>query len=504
MGKDRQFYPFHGGLELKNFKQLSNNQQSFITPLPERMILPMQQNIGVPAVPFVKQGDRVLKGQKIATANGHVSVPVHASTSGKVIEISEHITPLNHSPQLCIIIEPDGEDHWFDVEAVDDYMSIEPKKLQHLIREAGIVGMGGAGFPACVKLEEGTVSTVDTLIINGVECEPYISCDDRIIREKAHYIVAGTRMLRHAVQAKYCVIAVEDDMPEAFDALHKLVDDDIDLVKIPTHYPAGGEKQLVKVLTGKEIPSGSLPIDIGMIIHNVGTAAAAYRAVTRGEPLISRYVTVSGNVQKPRNLQVLLGTPVEHCLQQVDYHPSTDDLIVMGGPMMGKKLQNISMPIIKTTNSILVTSQAAQMHDELPCIKCGKCVDVCPAQLLPQELFKYSRAEDWEKTREFHLFDCIECGCCAYVCPSHIPLVQYYREAKHGIAQHEKQSKQYKHTNVRFEARKQRLTQLDKSVNKNINTENIQDIAPDTSADKQQYIKKATQRTQAKKTKLRE
>lgn len=503
MEKNRLLYSFHGGLELKNFKQLSNNQESFITPLPERIILPMQQNIGAPAVPSVKKGDRVLKGQKIATANGHVSVPVHASTSGKVIEIAEQITPPNNTPQLCVIIEPDQEDRWFDVEAVDDYMSIDPKNLQHLIREAGIVGMGGAGFPACVKLEEGTNSTVNTLIINGVECEPYISCDDRIIREKAHYIVAGTRMLRHAVQAKYCVIAIEDDMPEAFDALKKLVDNDIELVKVPTHYPAGGEKQLTKILTGKEIPSGALPIDIGVIIHNVGTAAAAYRAVTRGEPLISRYVTVSGNVKNPRNLQVLLGTPVEHCLQQVGYQPSAEDIIVMGGPMMGKNLQNIAMPVIKTTNSILVT-KAQPMQNALPCIKCGKCVDVCPAQLLPQELFLSSQAKNWEKTQEFHLFDCIECGCCAYVCPSQIPLVQYYREAKIEVSQYEKQSKQYQYVNTRFEARQKRLLPLDKPVSKMTNTENMEDAVRNKSIDKKQYIEDAQQRIHAKKNKLRE
>ena len=505
MGKYRQLYRFQGGLELETFKQLSNTQESFITSLPNRIILPMKQNIGKPAIPSVKQGDRVLKGQKIALANGHVSVPVHASTSGKVIEIAEYITSPNNTPQLCIVIEPDGDDRWFAIEAVDDYMSIDPKSLQHLIREAGIVGMGGAGFPACVKLQEGTESTVNTLIINGVECEPYISCDDRIIREKAHYIVAGTRMLRHAVQAKYCVIAVEDDMPEAFNALKKFVDDDIELVKIHAHYPAGGEKQLVKALTGKEIPSGSVPIDIGIIIHNVGTAAAAYRAVTRGEPLISRYVTVSGNVQKPRNLQVLLGTPVEHCLQQISYQISDDDLIVMGGPMMGKILQDVAMPIIKTTNSILVTSHARQIREESPCIRCAKCIDVCPAQLLPQELFLYSKAKDWQKTQEFHLFDCIECGCCAYVCPSHIPLVQYYREAKHEIRQHQKQAKQYKHTNARFEARNKRLMQTNDQMVKSMNTENIPDTTLDECGDdKKQYIKAAKKRIQAKKMKLHE
>jgi len=379
-------------------------------------------------------------------------------------------------------------------------LSIDPEKLQHLICEAGMVGMGGAGFPAHVKLNEGTATAVDTLIINGVECEPYISCDDRIIREKADYIVSGTRMLQHAIQAEHCVIAVEEDMPEAFDALNALIDDDIELVRVPARYPAGGEKQLIKVLTGKEVPSGGLPIHIGIVMHNVGTAAAAFRAVTRGEPLLSRYVTVSGNVEDPRNLQVLLGTPVEHCLEQVGYQRRDDEAVIMGGPMMGKYIHDISMPVVKTTNSILVTSEFNH-GGEKPCIGCGDCIDVCPAKLLPQELFTYARAKDLDQVRALHLFDCIECGCCAYVCPSNIPLVKYYRQAKNDIVVYEKKQAGYEHTRLRFEARSERLNHVDDRLDK------IKSLSPDQNPveeDKQSYIRAAVERIKQKRKKKKD
>ena len=364
--------------------------------------------------------------------------------------------------------------------------------------------MGGAGFPAHVKLNEGTATAIDTLIINGVECEPYISCDDRIIREKADYIVSGTRMLQHAIQAEHCVIAVEEDMPEAFDALNALIDDDIELLTVPARYPAGGEKQLIKVLTGKEVPAGGLPINIGIVMHNVGTAAAAFRAVTRGEPLLSRYVTVSGNVEDPRNLQVLLGTPVEHCLEQVGYHRRDDEAVIMGGPMMGKYIHDISMPVVKTTNSILVTSGFNRSREK-PCIGCGDCVDVCPAKLLPQELFAYARAKDYEEVRALHLFDCIECGCCAYVCPSNIPLVKYYREAKTDIAVYEKKQAGYEHARHRFEARSERLDRIENRVDDRF--DKIKTLSTDqdpAEEDKQSYIRAAVERMKQKKNKKKD
>ena len=495
----RELHSFTGGLDLKTHKELTNDKQSLITPLPDIIILPLKQHIGEPSKPLVKKGDKVLKGQKIADADGYVSVPAHATTSGKILDIDICPSTQDQAIQVpCIIIEPDGDDAWFDIQPVEDYMSIDPKQLQLLLCEAGMVGMGGAGFPAHVKLSEATDTVVDTLIINGAECEPYISCDDRIIREKANYIVSGTRMLQHAIQAKHCVIAVEEDMPEAFTALNALIDDDIELVKVPARYPAGGEKQLIKVLTGKEVPSGGLPIHIGIVMHNVGTAAAAFRAVTRGEPLISRYVTASGDIEEPRNLQVLLGTPVKHCLEQVGYQQHDKEIVVMGGPMMGKHIHNTSTPVIKTTNSILVISEFIH-RKESPCIGCGQCVEVCPAKLLPQELFKYSRAKNIQTTRELHLFDCIECGCCAYVCPSNIPLVQYYRQAKIDVAIHEKKHAEYNQARSRFEARGKRLAGIDDRFDKRATNSSEQDL--DGSTDKQSYIQAAVERMRRKRNK---
>ena len=495
----RELHSFFGGLDIPPHKELSNNKTSFITPLPDRIILPLQQHIGVPAEPLMKTGDRVLKGQMIAKSGGYVSVPVHASTSGKIIDIGNYTVPDSLGLKApCIVIEPDGNDAWYDVKPVTEYTSLDPLKLQEVIRDAGIVGLGGAGFPAHVKLREGTETAVDTLIINGVECEPFISCDDRLIREKPGYIVAGTRMIRHAVQARHCVIALEDDMPEAYQALKQLIDDDIELVTLPAKYPQGGERQLIKALTGKEVPSGGLPIHIGIVIQNVGTAAAAYRAVTRGEPLISRYVTVTGEVSNPRNLQVLLGTPVKHCAVQCGYEEKAGQAIILGGPMMGTLVNNMLMPVIKTTNCVLVSSNYNR-DIQMPCIRCGACVEVCPAQLLPQQLYWHARSRNYDRLHEYHLFDCIECGCCSYVCPSNIPLVQYYRKTKREIAQEERARQGADSARQRFIARNERL----ENEKRESSAKNPEDAPPESmDADKQEFIKAAVERTRARREEL--
>ena len=495
----RMLHAFHGGLRLETFKELSNKEVSEVHPLPERLILPLQQHIGIPAVPIVKIGEAVLKGQIIARADGYVSVPLHASTSGRILDIGNY--PVPHPSQLrepCIVIEADGDDRWFDIQPTDDYLALDPRELQKVIRECGIIGLGGAGFPAHVKLNEGVENAVDTLLINGAECEPYITCDDRLIQEKAHYIVAGTRMILHAVQAQQCVIAVEEDMTAAHDALSKWVGDDIELVKIPTRYPAGGEKQLIQVITGKEVPSGGFPIDIGIVIHNVATAAAVYRAVTRGEPLVSRYVTITGRVERPRNLQVLLGTPVKDCVEKCGRMNFDDCRVILGGPMMGMHVKNPDIPIIKTTNCVLIRDREP-VAPELPCIRCGDCVEVCPIRLLPQQLYWHARADDLNAAHRLHLFDCIECGLCAYVCPSHIPLVQYYRYAKSRIAAEERRQRGADHSRARFEKREERL-QRDTAVPQ----EGQGNAAHGTTgpgsnhADKQAYIRAAVQRSRAK------
>jgi len=493
----RMLHSFPGGLKLATLKTISSQEKAIQQPLPDRLVLPLQQHIGLAAEPVVKTGDRVLKGQVIARASGYVSVPVHASTSGRIADIGNYPVPhLSRITAPCIVIESDGRDEWFAIRPVREYDSVDPKDLQAAIRECGIIGLGGAGFPAHVKLNEGVENAVDTLIINGVECEPYITCDDRLIQEKADYVVSGTRMIRHAVQAKHCVIAVEDDMPAAYQALEKLIDDDIELIRVPARYPAGGEKQLIQVITGMEVPSGGLPIHIGIVMHNVATAAAVYRAVSRGEPIVSRYVTITGEVEKPRNLQVLLGTPVQDCVEKCGHVDFDDCRIILGGPMMGMHVENPDIPIIKTTNCILITGKKP-VPVAMPCIRCGKCTEVCPVRLLPQQLYRYAGADDFGALHSHKLFDCIECGLCAYVCPSHIPLVQYYRKAKARIAEEERRQTGADLARARFLGRNQRIVTADRNTSRVVETGNMQEQGQDMD-EKKDYIRAAVNRTRKK------
>lgn len=498
----REFHSLSGGLHLHTHKEESKNVESIQTPLPDLIILPLKQHIGTTTSPTVNVGDHVLKGQVISGSESHVSVPIHASTSGTITDIGDYHIPHPFGiRERCIVIEPDGKDEMYPIEAIQDYESLSPDAMREIIRNCGIAGLGGAGFPAHVKLQEGLDNAVETLIINGVECEPFITCDDRLIREKAIYVVSGTRMIRHAVGAKHCIIAVEDDMPEAYEALAEQLTavDDIELVKVPTCYPAGGEKQLIQVLTGKQVPSGGYSIHIGIIMHNVATAAAVYRAVTRGEPMISRYVTVTGEVKTPRNLQVLLGTPVSDCLKLCGYEESDDTRIIVGGPMMGTQVQDCNIPITKTTNCIIVRKKTEQ-EKELPCIRCGRCAEVCPVDLLPQQLLLYAKADSFDEARAHHLFDCIECGCCSYVCTSHIPLVQYYRYAKFEIALEEQKQAASALSELRYDRKNQREKIKQETKQQRRKEREAQSSSQGSDVDdKKAFVMAAVKRTQKKK-----
>jgi len=455
-----------GGLHLDAHKRESLRQPLQEAPLPELLTVPLSQHIGAPAEALVKPGDRVGKGQPIARASGYVSAPVHAPTSGTVTDVGDF--PVPHPSGLsapCVRIRADGEDRWFEEPAgIDNPFSLDPAVIRHRVRAAGIVGLGGAGFPTSVKLNPGPERRVELLVINAAECEPYISCDEALMCARPLEVIQGIRIVAHALQAEQVVIGIEDNMPDAMRCLQKALDacgdGSIRMVPVPTLYPAGGEKQLIYALTGEEVPSQGLPIDIGVVCHNVGTVAAVYRAVVAGEPLISRVVTVSGGgVGDPRNLEVRIGTPIETLIEVCGGYTPEVDRLLMGGPMMGFSLLSDGLPVIKTTNCLLATSveETPPPQPALPCIRCGKCTEVCPARLLPQQLYWYARARDFDKVQDYSLFDCIECGCCAHVCPSHIPLVQYYRYAKTEIWDMERQRRKSDLARRRHEFRLERL-----------------------------------------------
>lgn len=451
---------FPGGIHPAQHKGESTQTQIATVSLPPRLVIPLSQHIGTPSVPVVKVGDRVLKGQMIARAEGYVSVAQHAPSSGYIAGIGDYAVPHPSGLQApCVVIDTDGEDKWIDHGPEADYHNMDPSHLRNLVREAGIVGLGGAGFPTFIKLNPGPHRRIETLIINGIECEPYITCDDILMRERAAAIVAGVRIIRHALQAASVVIAVEDNKPEAAASMRTAcLRDGFEVIGCPTVYPQGGEKQLIQVITGQEVPSHGLPLHIGIVVQNVATALAVHDAIELGRPLISRIVTVAGSgVRKPRNYDVLIGTPMNTLLRESEAQPALDRLI-MGGPMMGFALHTDAAPIIKTTNCLLALAEAPQQRGPvLPCIRCGACTEACPVSLLPQQLYWFSAARDYDKVQEHNLFDCIECGCCAYVCPSNIPLVHYYRHAKGEIWKKEQEKERSDMARKRHEFRLERI-----------------------------------------------
>lgn len=457
----RKIWDIPGGIHPPENKQQSLRSAIAAVPLPERLILPLNQHAGAPAKPVISVGDRVLKGQLLAEPAGFISAAIHAPTSGTISAIEDH--PIPHASGMsatCIMLVPDGRDDWCAHHGVEDYTTASPTALLGLIRDAGITGLGGAGFPSAVKL--GPKQPIDTLIINGTECEPYITADDILMQERAEQIIAGVKIIAHILgNPANLLIGVEDNKPKAFDALEAAArNSGIEVIEFPTKYPSGGEKQLIQILTGKEVPSGRLPADLGIVCQNVGTTVAVYRAIRFGEPLISRVTTVTGEACGSNgNFEVLLGTPISHLLQLNGFDRKQCGRLVMGGPMMGFTLTDTSVPVIKATNCILAGSRR-----EFPpappaqaCIRCGLCAEACPASLLPQQLFWYAQSQNLERLEAHNLFDCIECGACAYVCPSNIPLVQYYRAGKGEIRKVEAEKRKADHARLRFEFHKERL-----------------------------------------------
>ena len=464
--KKGNFSHFHGGIHPPEQKFLTSTKPIASAQIPEQLIIPLRQHIGQAGKLIISVGDKVLKGQALTTIDTPMSLPVHAPTSGTITDIK--LMPIPHPSGLseaCVILTPDGDDTWQPRKICPDYKLLSKENILDKIANAGIAGMGGAGFPTKVKVS--TLSKIEYLIINAAECEPYITADDLLIQEHSPTILDGIKIIDHLLSPTNILIGIEDNKPKAIDALMKATADidHLQVCVIPTKYPSGGEKQLIQILTGQEVPSGVLPSSLGIIMQNIGTCFAIADAVINDTPLIKRVVTISGQaLEKPQNIWALIGTPVGFLTKHCGYQNNEKQHLIMGGPMMGFSLPTDQIPVIKSTNCILAPSEieiaspfSSTSSKEVECIRCGQCADVCPAQLLPQELQWSAKAKDQAQLAKLNLFDCIECGACAYVCPSQIPLVHYYRVAKAEIRQQKLLDIKAEKAKVRFEARKLRL-----------------------------------------------
>lgn len=450
-------FKFHGGVHPPQHKTQSTNSPIRTPALPPRLTVPLHQSVGNSAKALVSAGERVLKGQRIGEAAGSLSAAVHAPTSGIVLEVSEQIVAHPSGlPDLCVVIEVDGKDEWAPRELLDLNTATANEKRQYL-RDMGIVGLGGAVFPSHLKLSGSRDVALETLVINGAECEPYITCDDMLMRERAAEIVAGIELMHELMQPKEVQVGIEDNKPQAIEAMRVAAAKSaapIKVVAVPTIYPGGGAKQLIRVLTGNEVPTGVRSTDLGVQCFNVATAYTIYRALKLGEPVLSRIVTITGNVTKPGNVEALLGTPASYLLEDCGVISDTDR-VIMGGPMMGINLPSRDAGITKAANCLIAgnPSMFPPKGPALPCIRCGKCAEACPADLQPQDLFWFAKSKQFGKAQEWSLFDCIECGCCSYVCPSEIPLVDYYRFAKSEIWAAEREKKAANNARERHEFR---------------------------------------------------
>ena len=454
-------WQFPGGVHPPQQKSLSNGANIARLPLPDKLVVALKQHIGANGKLLVEKGQRVLKGQALTKPVANWSVPVHAPSSGVITEIapkpSAHPSAL---PELSVVIEPDGKDEWCTLNPISEPKTLSHTELVDIIHQAGISGMGGAGFPTYIKAD--TKQKIDFFIVNAVECEPYITADDTLMREHAAEIIQGIELMQQLLDPTICIVGIEDNKPEAIAAMTKAAEHNNKIIvqTVPTVYPSGGEKQLIKLLTNREVPSMGIPADIGVLMHNTGTLYAVQQAVYEGKPLIERVVTVTGNtIHKPGNVWALLGTEIKHLLDCQGFSPVPQQRVVMGGPMMGFTLPTVRIGVIKTTNCILAPDhkELAEPGPEKACIRCSACADACPASLLPQQLQWFAKSKEYDKLQEHNLFDCIECGACAYVCPSEIPLVQYYRVAKVEIKEQQAEKIKADRAKERFDARKERL-----------------------------------------------
>ena len=430
-----KLYPILGGIHPEYRKDLTSEKAIVAMPLPAALYIPLRQHIGAPAEAMVKAGDRVKKGQLIARSQGEISAPQHAATSGIIQSVAEIPAPHPSGlPQLTIIIEPDGKDEWADLpEPIADPFSVDAHTIHDRVAQAGIVGMGGAAFPSAVKLNLGTQKKLDTLLLNGAECEPYLTCDDRVMREHADEVIDGARIMAHALGVKRIIVGIEQNKPQAIEIMTRAAAPfGIEIAAVPVQYPMGSERHLVQALTGLETPARKLTADLGIVVHNVATARAVHHAVRFGRPLLTRVVTVSGKaVREPNNVEVAIGTQISDLIEFCGGFSARPESVVNGGPMMGQPIPHLGAPVVKGTSGILaLTAEEINNRPTEPCIRCGSCITVCPCGLSPVDMSAVIRKDSLEVAAKLGVMDCFSCGSCSYVCPSHIPLVHYFNYAK--------------------------------------------------------------------------
>jgi electron transport complex protein RnfC len=464
-----KLFKIRGGVHPDDCKQLSANQSIEKLPLPPLLHIPLQQHIGAPAESLVRRGEEVKKGQRLARNQGAISAPVHAPTSGRIMGVGGY--PAHHPSGLSvrtITLKPDGKDEWVDdLEPCEAPYSLAAEEIAERVARAGIVGMGGATFPSAVKLNLRQRYTLHTLVINGAECEPYLTCDDRLMREQPQQVLEGVKLMARALDVDHVLFAIENNKPAAQAAIREASADceSVTVVGLPTRYPMGSEKHLVQTLIGKETPARGLTADIGVVVHNVATARAVYDAIVLGRPLLSRVMTVTGGaIKQPKNIEVLMGTPLTHLVDYCGGFTGTPERLISGGPMMGQPLPSTRVPAVKGSNGLLALSaKEAQTASEMPCIRCASCVNACPCGLVPLEMANHIRAGSLDYSVKLGLLDCIACGSCAYVCPSQIPLVQYFNYAKGELASRQRAQHKQVETKRLAEARSERMERIKKA-----------------------------------------
>jgi len=420
---------FRGGVHPPEEKEATAKKKIVSFPLPEKLWVPLVQHAGAPAKPIVKPGDVVKRWQKIGEPDGFISASVHSPVGGKVLAIENFPHPLGKQVLTVVIESTDKDTEALALEPIKDY---DPLKIRERVKESGIVGLGGAGFPTAVKLSPPETKKIECVILNGAECEPYLTADHALMREYPKEICEGLRIIMLTLGAKKGYIAIEKNKPDAIEIMRKESGNEFEVVALKVKYPQGAEKQLIKSITGKEVPVGGLPFDVGVYVQNVGTAKAIYDAVVLGKPLVDRVVTVTGKpLQNPQNILTPIGVPFKSLLDSCD--PFWEDVgkVIMGGPMMGIAQYTLDVPVIKGTSGILALSKKeAEIKEELPCIRCGRCVEACPMGLLPTTIALFAEKEKFDDAQRYGANSCIECGCCAYVCPAKRDLVHYIRLAK--------------------------------------------------------------------------